>query len=149
MQADLIGDMTIGLTSGIEPAFQPSSWQNVEVMSATIRPVFFSIKYPLGGSKTQINAISIIIYKQKPNESYEVFYPSDHEFIHAEILPSFYHNGPSDGYRVTQLMMSNNVLKMNTYDCDFCTSINDNGNLGINHSIMDHVVRSFLLSTLD
>ena len=44
MQADLIGDMTIGLTSGIEPAFQPSSWQNVEVMSATIRPVFFPIK---------------------------------------------------------------------------------------------------------
>ena len=41
MQADLIGDMTIGLTSGIEPAFQPSSWQNVEVMSATIRLVFF------------------------------------------------------------------------------------------------------------
>ena len=44
MQADLIGDMTIGLTSGIEPAFQPSSWQNVEVMSATIRTVFVSTK---------------------------------------------------------------------------------------------------------
>ena len=55
MQADLIGDMTIGLTSGIEPAFQPSSWQNVEVMSATIRPVFFSIKWPLNVSKAQVN----------------------------------------------------------------------------------------------
>ena len=48
MQADLIGDMTIGLTSGIEPAFQPSSWQNVEVMSATIRLVFFFNKIPTG-----------------------------------------------------------------------------------------------------
>ena len=53
MQADLIGDMTIGLTSGIEPAFQPSSWQNVEVMSATIRPVFFPIKWPPDVSKAQ------------------------------------------------------------------------------------------------
>ena len=53
MQADLIGDMTIGLTSGIEPAFQPSSWQNVEVMSATIRPVFVPIKWPLDVTKAQ------------------------------------------------------------------------------------------------
>ena len=136
MQADLIGDMTIGLTSGIEPAFQPSSWQNVEVMSATIRTVFvstksvFSVCTRFAIPTEKIPLVGTIKLKEKLNESYEVFYPSDHEFIHAEILPSFYHNGPSDGYRVTQLMMSNNVLKMNTYDCDFCTSVNDNGNLG-------------------
>ena len=71
----------------------------------------------------------------KLGQSYEVFYPSDHEFIHEELLPSFYHNGPSDGYRVTQVKMSNKVLGMRTYDCDFCTAINDNGNLGTLRSL--------------
>ena len=73
------------------------------------------------------------VYVEKLVESYEVFYPSDHEFIWSEILPSFYHNGPSDGYRVTQLMVNQNTLKMNTYDCDFCETINNNGDLGMDH----------------
>ena len=40
MQVDLLGDNTIGASSGIEPALQPSSWQGQEIMSATIRIVF-------------------------------------------------------------------------------------------------------------
>ena len=66
MQADLIGDMTIGLTSGIDPAFQPSSWQNVEVMSATIRPVFLSTKWPLDISKAQDKTVGTMKIIRKP-----------------------------------------------------------------------------------
>ena len=37
--------MTIGVTSGIDPAFQPSIWPELGVMSATIRTVFPLIFY--------------------------------------------------------------------------------------------------------
>ena len=116
----------MGITSGIDPAFQPSIWPETGVMSATIRTVSPLTLYFLLDSGPKLWA-SIM----KTFESYEVFYPIDHEFINAEILPSFYHQVGND-YRVTQLMMSNNILKMNTFtNCAFCTSINDNGDLGI------------------
>ena len=35
---------------------------------------------------------------------------------------------------------------MNTYDCDFCTSINDNGNLGKYCTIIDRADRTILYS---
>ena len=54
----------------------------------------------------------------------------DHEFIENEYLPSFYHDGPSDGYRLTRLKMKNPILQMDTNHCDFCDEINAKGALG-------------------
>ena len=62
--------------------------------------------------------------------SYEVYLPVEHEFIQNQFLPSFYHDGPSNGYRNTRLKMNNGNLELNTNNCDFCADINASGSLG-------------------
>ena len=66
----------------------------------------------------------------KTSKSYEVYYPSGHEFIQNEFLPSFYHNGPSGGYRNTRIKINRNNLEMRTVGCDFCADVNAQGSLG-------------------
>ena len=62
--------------------------------------------------------------------SYEVYLPEEFEFIQNQFLPSFYHNGPTDGYRNTRIKMTHGNLEMHTSNCDFCADINAGGSLG-------------------
>ena len=103
IEADLIGEFEQGPEdSGISPALRPTTWtKNYESL--------------------QIMSATI---------RYEVFYPLDHEFIENEYLPSFYHNGPSNGYRLTRMKMKNQILQMDTNHCDFCDEIKAKGTLG-------------------
>ena len=103
IQVDIIGEFEQGPEdSGISPALQPTTWsENYEFL-------------PIMSATIR----------------YEVFYPFDHEFIENEYLPSFYHNGPSNGYRLTRLKMKNQILQMDTNHCDFCDEINAKGTLG-------------------
>ena len=62
--------------------------------------------------------------------SYEVYLPEEFEFIQNQFLPSFYHNGPTSGYRNTRIKMTHGNLEMHTNNCDFCADINAVGSLG-------------------
>ena len=62
--------------------------------------------------------------------SYEVYLPEEFEFIQNQFLPSFYHNGPTGGYRNTRIKMTHGSLEMHTGNCDFCDDVNAGGSLG-------------------
>ena len=62
--------------------------------------------------------------------SYEVFLPEEHEFIQNQFLPGFYHDGPTGGYRLARIKMTNGNLEMHTSNCDFCADVNAGGSLG-------------------
>ena len=79
IQVDLIGDLTMGITSGIDPAFQPSIWPETGVMSATIRTVSPLMLYFLMNSEPKLWASTkrklINRIKWKPLKVMKFFIP--------------------------------------------------------------------------
>ena len=62
--------------------------------------------------------------------TYSVYFPEGHEFIHNEVLPGFYSDGPTDDYRIFRLKIRNGNIIFDTNKCDFCETLNGLGNLG-------------------
>ena len=99
------------------PVIQADYVGGVQGLTSGIQPAFLQSTWPNN------QAMSATL-------SYEVHLPEEFEFIQNQFLPSFYHNGPTDGYRNTRIKMTHGNLEMYTSNCDFCADINAGGSLG-------------------